>query len=316
MALIRKVPLAPDFDFLSRRRLTLVFSACLVAASFALFGLMGLNLGIDFRGGILIEVRTDGPADLADLRGRLRGLGLGEVTLQEFGTETDVLINVQRQEGDEKEQIKAIQAVKTELGDLVVEYRRTEFVGPKVGGELKRAGALATGLALLGIGLYIWFRFEWQFAVAALIALIHDVLSTIGFFALTQIEFNLATLAAVLTIAGYSINDTVVIFDRVREMLRKYKKMPMFELLNLAINRTLSRTVLTSVTTLLALISLFLFGGEVIRVFTAGLIWGVVMVSYSSVGLAVPLLSFFKLRSTPSGAPAKDSAKGAPQEVS
>ncbi len=316
MALIRKVPLAPDFDFLSRRRLTLVFSACLVAASFALFGLIGLNLGIDFTGGILIEVRTDGPADLADLRSRLRGLGLGEVTLQEFGTETDVLINVQRQEGDEKEQIKAIQAVKTELGDLVVEYRRTEFVGPKVGGELKRAGALATGLALLGIGLYIWFRFEWQFAVAALIALIHDVLSTIGFFALTQIEFNLATLAAVLTIAGYSINDTVVIFDRVRETLRKYKKMPMFELLNLSINHTLSRTVLTSVTTLLALTSLFLFGGEVIRGFTAGLIWGVVIGTYSSIGLAVPLLSFLNLRGTTSGAKVTDSAKGAPQEVS
>ena len=316
MALIRKAPLAPDFDFLSRRRPTLIFSACLVAVSFALFGLMGLNLGIDFQGGILIEARTTGPADLANLRSRLGALGLGEVTLQEFGTETDVLINVQRQEGDEKEQIKAIEAVKTELGDLVEEYRRTEFVGPKVGGELKRAGALATGLALLGIGLYIWFRFEWQFALAALIALIHDVLSTIGFFALTQIEFNLATLAAVLTIAGYSINDTVVIFDRVRETLRKYKKMPMFELLNLAINHTLSRTVLTSVTTLLALISLFLFGGEVIRGFTAGLIWGVVIGTYSSIGLAVPLLSFLNLRGTHSGAEAKDSAKGAPQEAS
>jgi preprotein translocase SecF subunit len=306
MALIRKVPLSPNIEFLGRRKLSLALSAFLVLASFGLFGILGLNMGIDFRGGILIEARTAVPADLGDLRARLGALGLGEVTLQEFGAETDLLINVQRQEGDEKAQIKAIEAVKTELGDLVEEYRRVEFVGPKVGGELKRAGALATGLALLGIGLYIWFRFEWQFALAALVALIHDVLATIGFFALTQIEFNLATLAAVLTIAGYSINDTVVIFDRVRETLRKYKKMPMFDLLNLAINNTLSRTILTSVTTLLALISLFLFGGEVIRGFTAGLIWGVLIGTYSSIGLAVPLLSFMNLRGTLPGAGTKE----------
>ncbi|MCH9012011.1 MAG: protein translocase subunit SecF [Proteobacteria bacterium] len=308
MALIRKVPLAPKFDFMGRRRPFLIFSGCLMLASFLIFAVQGLNLGVDFRGGILIEIQTREPADLGDLRRRLGGLGLGEVTLQEFGNETDVLINVRRQEGDEKAQIKAIEAVKTELGGLVEEYRRVEFVGPKVGDELKQAGALATILALAGIGIYIWFRFEWQFAAAALVALIHDVLSTIGFFALTQIEFNLATLAAVLTIAGYSINDTVVIFDRVRETLRKYKKLAMFDLLNLAINATLSRTVLTSVTTLLALGALFLFGGQVIRGFTAGLIWGVVIGTYSSIGLAVPLLSFVNLRGTQSGA-AEEKAK-------
>ena len=310
MALIRMVPLSPSVDFMARRRPCLIFSGCLVLASLLIFAVLGLNLGVDFRGGTMIEIRTHAPADLGDLRSRLGALGLGEVTLQEFGAETDVLINVQRQEGDEKAQIKAIEAIKTELGDLVSEYRRTEFVGPKVGAELKQAGALATMLALAGIGLYIWFRFEWQFALAALVALIHDVLSTIGFFALTQIEFNLATLAAILTIAGYSINDTVVIFDRVRETLRKYKKLPMFELLNLAINATLSRTVLTSVTTLLALVSLFLFGGQVIRGFTAGLIWGVVIGTYSSIGLAVPLLSFMNLRGTMSGA-AEETAKQA-----
>ncbi len=316
MALIRKMPLAPSIDFLGRRKPCLIFSACLVLASLLIFAVQGLNLGVDFRGGILIEIRTNGPADLADLRARLRGLGLGEVTLQEFGAETDVLINVQRQEGDEKAQIKAIGAVKAELAGIVAEYRRTEFVGPKVGGELKQAGALATGLALLGIGLYVWFRFEWQFALAALAALIHDVASTIGFFALTQIEFNLATLAAVLTIAGYSINDTVVIFDRVRETLRKYKKLPMFDLLNLAVNATLSRTVLTSVTTLLALVSLFVFGGQVIRGFSAGLIWGIVIGTYSSVGLAVPLLSFMNLRGTPSGAEGEKANKtGGPAEA-
>jgi len=174
--------------------------------------------------------------------------------------------------------------------------RRQEYVGPKIGDELKEAGLLATVLALIAIGLYIWFRFEWQFGVAALIALVHDVVATVGFYSLTQIEFNLATLAAVLTIAGYSINDTVVIFDRVRETLRRFKKLELNELLNRSINATLSRTVLTSFTTLLALFALFFFGGEVIRGFTAGLIWGVAIGTYSSVGLAVPLLSMMKLR--------------------
>ncbi len=301
MALIRRLPLNPKIDFLGRRKLFLVFSACLMVASLAAVAILGLNLGVDFRGGILIEIETHEPADLADLRRRLGGLDLGQVTLQEFGAANDVLINVERQDGDEKAQIKAIQAVKTELGGLVAEYRRVEFVGPKVGGELKRAGLLATVLALAGIGVYIWFRFEWQFAAAALTALIHDVLSTIGFFALLQIEFNLATLAALLTIAGYSINDTVVIFDRVRETLRKYKKLYILDLLNLALNGTLTRTVLTSVTTLIALVCLFAFGGQVIRGFSAGLIWGIVIGTYSSIGLAVPLLSFMNLRGVAGG---------------
>lgn len=318
MALIRKVPIAPNVDFMGRRRLMLAFSATLVVVSLVVFGLQGLNLGVDFRGGIMIEVRTDGPADLADLRRRLGGLGIGEVTLQEFGATDDVLINVQRQEGDEAAQAAAINTIKEELGPTVLEYRRTEYVGPKVGDELKIAGALATALAMLGIALYIWFRFEWHFGLAALVALLHDVIGTIGFFSLTQIEFNLATLAAVLTIAGYSINDTVVIFDRVRETLRKYKKLPMLELLNLAINGTLSRTVLTSLTTLVALIALATFGGQVIRGFSLGLIWGVLIGTYSSFGLAVPLLSFMNLRGTAAGiaeGAASDTA-GAPQKAS
>jgi preprotein translocase SecF subunit len=176
-----------------------------------------------------------------------------------------------------------------------------------VGGELKRNGAIATGLALLVIGVYIWFRFEWQFSVAALIALMHDVLATIGFYALTQIEFNLATLAAVLMIAGYSINDTVVIFDRVRENLRKFKKMALFDLLDRSINQTLTRTILTSVTTLLALLALFLFGGPVIRGFTTGLIWGVCIGTYSSIALAVPLLARFNVRGQSAGGEASAS---------
>ena len=311
MALIRKLPHNTKIDFLGRRKLFLVFSACLMVASLAAIAILGLNLGVDFRGGILIEIQTTEPADLADLRRRLGGLDLGQVTLQEFGAANDVLINVERQEGDQKAQIKAIEAVKAELGGLVAEYRRVEFVGPKVGGELKQAGILATVLALAGIGVYIWFRFEWQFAAAALAALIHDIFSTLGFFALIQIEFNLATLAAVLTIAGYSINDTVVIFDRVRETLRKYKKLFILDLLNLSLNGTLSRTLLTSVTTLIALICLFVFGGQVIRGFSAGLIWGIVIGTYSSIGLAVPLLSFMNLRGMTGGEEASKAAEGA-----
>jgi preprotein translocase SecF subunit len=296
MTLIRRLPIEPHFEFMVRRKLFLIFSAVLIALSVALFFGRGLNFGVDFRGGILIEIATDGPADLSDLRGRLGGLGLGEVTLQTFGEPEAVLINIERQPGDEAEQAAAIVVVKEALGESVADYRRTEFVGPKVGGELKRAGLLATVLSMLGIALYIWFRFEWQFSLAALIALVHDVITTIGFYALTQVEFNLATLAAVLTIAGYSINDTVVLFDRVRETLRKYKKRTMHDVLDMAINRTLTRTVLTSVTTLLALIALFVFGGQVIRGFTMGLIWGVVIGTYSSIALAVPLLARFQLR--------------------
>ncbi len=295
MALIRKLPIELNIGFIRRRGLFLVFSAALILGSVGVFLTQGLNLGVDFRGGILMEVRTPQPADLGELRSRLNGLGIGEVSLQQFGEPEEVLINVAKQEGDDQQQIQAIQAVKDALGPDV-ELRRQEFVGPKIGDELKEAGFLATVLALLGIGVYIWLRFEWQFGVAALIALVHDVVATVGFYSLTQIEFNLATLAAVLTIAGYSINDTVVIFDRVRETLRRYKKQPLAEVLNRAINMTLSRTILTSLTTLLALAALFFFGGAVIRGFTAGLIWGVLIGTYSSVGLAVPLLTFIKVR--------------------
>lgn len=295
MALIRKLPIDLGLNFIGRRALFLAFTAALMVASVALFLIQGLNLGVDFRGGILIEVRTPAPADLGDLRNRLGNLGIGEVTLQQFGDPTDVLINISRPEGDEQEQIDVIKRVMDTLGEGV-ESRRQEFVGPKIGSELQEAGILATMLAMLAIGIYIWFRFEWQFGVAALVALLHDVVATVGFYSLTQIEFNLATLAAVLTIAGYSINDTVVIFDRVREMLRRYKKMPLLDLLNRAINTTMSRTILTSFTTMLALFALFFFGGEVIRGFTAGLIWGVAVGTYSSFGLAVPLLSYIGLR--------------------
>ncbi len=296
MSLITRLPIAPNFNFLGKRKFTLAFSAGLMILSVALFLISGLNFGVDFRGGILLEVEITEQADISQLRDRVSGLGLGDVTMQTFGDEKVILINVERQDGAEGAQSGAISSLRQALGELVVEYRRQEFVGPKVGDELKRAGILATVLALLGIGFYIWFRFEWHFSIAAMAALAHDVIATIGFFSLTQIEFNLATLAAVLTIAGYSINDTVVIFDRVREELRRYKKLPLVEVLNRAVNRTLTRTALTSVTTLLALFALFIFGGEVIRGFSMGLIWGVVIGTYSSIALAVPLLTFMNMR--------------------
>ena len=217
MALIKRVTTTPKYNFMGRQNLFLAFSAVLIVVSLALFATRGLNFGVDFRGGILLEVRTSSDAcHIGELRSRLSGLGLGQVTLQEFGAPEDILINLERQDGNEAEQIAAIEIVKTALDDCVEEYRRSEFVGPKVGGELKLAGFLATLFSLLGIAGYILFRFDgWQFSAAALIALVHDIIATLGFYALTQIEFNLSTLAAVLTIAGYSINDTVVIFDRV-----------------------------------------------------------------------------------------------------
>ncbi|MDP6927221.1 MAG: protein translocase subunit SecF, partial [Rhodospirillales bacterium] len=211
-----------------------------------------------------------------------------------FGAPTDILIRVQKQDGGEKAQQVAVEKVKQSLGQNV-EYRRTEFVGPKVSEELFWDGVIAVICAITGILAYVWFRFEWQFGLGAVVALVHDVLSTIGIFALTGLEFNLSTVAAILTIAGYSINDTVVVYDRVRENLRKYKTLSMFELLNQSVNETLSRTVMTSVTTLLALVSLYVLGGEVIRGFSFAMIWGVLIGTYSSICLAVPLLLYLNI---------------------
>lgn len=288
------IPADVDIAFIVKRKLFFAFSALLIAASIALVFSKGLNFGIDFKGGILIEVRTSEAADIGEMRGKLSGLGLGDISLQEFGEATDVLIRVQRQEGDEDAQQQAVNAIKGALGEGV-DYRRTEFVGPQVSQELLEDGILAVSLAMLAILVYIWFRFEWQFGVCAVLALVHDVISTIGIFALLGLEFNLSTVAAVLTIAGYSINDTVVVFDRVRENLRKFKTMPLPELLNLSINNTLSRTIMTSLTTLIALLALYFLGGEVIRDFSFAMIWGVVIGTYSSICVAVPLLMYMGL---------------------
>jgi len=229
------------------------------------------------------------------MRSTLSDLGLGGVSLQEFGSPNDVLIRLQQQDGDEQAQITAIDTVKAALGEGI-EYRRVEYVGPQVGAELIQSGFMAIGLALLAILVYVSFRFEWQFGVGAVIALLHDIVVTVGVFAITQIEFNLSTVAAVLTIIGYSINDTVVVFDRVRENLRRYKSLPTIDILNRSINETLSRTLLTSLTTLLALLALYILGGEVIRGFTFAMIWGVLVGTYSSIWIAVPVLLHMGLR--------------------
>ena len=293
---LRLIPPDTNFRFIALRKRAYIVSIVLILVSVASLAMQSLNFGIDFVGGTLIEVRTKGPADISGMRQTLSALDRGEVGLQEFGQPTDVLIRIQQQPGGDAAQQATVAAVKEALGDSVEEYRRVEVVGPKVGGELIEAGAISVALALLAIMAYIWFRFEWQFGVGAVLALAHDVITTVGIFSILQLEFNLSTVAAVLTIAGYSINDTVVVFDRVRENLRRYKTLPMVDLLNRSVNETLSRTVMTSVTTLLALLSLFFLGGEVIRDFAFAMIWGVIIGTYSSVWIASATLLWMGVR--------------------
>jgi preprotein translocase SecF subunit len=255
-----------------------------------------LNYGIDFKGGILLELRAKNlnVAKIDDLRNKISSLNVGEISIQKFGKETDFLVRIQKQDGDESNQIKIIDKVK-EITSKDYDIRRSEFVGPVVGDELKYSGILAVCLALLAIMIYIWFRFEWQFSIAAIIALSHDVFSTVGLFSVLQLEFNLATIAAILTTAGYSINDTVVIFDRVRENLRRYKSKDHYFIYNKSINETLSRTVMTSVTTLIALFIIFFFGGAVLSDFALAMIWGVLIGTFSSIFVAVSILTFFNI---------------------
>ncbi|MBX3493291.1 MAG: protein translocase subunit SecF [Parvibaculum sp.] len=277
--------------FVKFRRIAVAFSLLVIAASVALFFARGLNFGIDFKGGIMIEIATDGPADLTQLRATMGGLGLGEVQIQEFGQADDVLIRIPSPaEGGEAASQEVVNTVRAALDDVVVEYRRVEVVGPQVSGELVRSGVIAVVLAMALMLVYIWFRFEWQFSLGAIVSLVHDVFATIGILCILQIEFNLQMIAAILTIVGYSMNDTVIVYDRVRENLRKYKKMDLAELVDLSINQTLSRTVITSGTTLLALLALFVFGGEVLRGFTFAMIFGILVGTYSSIFIAAPVI--------------------------
>jgi len=312
LIVIRRIP---SIDFMGLHKLGFALSLLLTLGSLGLFIGKGLNYGIDFSGGTLIEARTSGPADLAAMRAELDGLGLGDVSLQGFGSPNDVLIRLQRQPGGDKEQEVAVEKVKQKLGNSV-EYRRTEVVGPKVGSELIRAGVIATVLALFAIAIYVWFRFEWQFGVGAMLSTVHDTVTTVGLFALLQIEFNLTTLAAILTIAGYSVNDTVVIYDRVRETMRKYKTMEFRALINKSLNETLSRTILTVSTTTLAVLSLLVFGGEVLRGFSIAMLWGIVVGTYSSLFIAAPLLYYIRPKRSGESKTAKEEASAETQGVS
>lgn len=293
-----RLKLIPDnsiFPFLNLFKFGFIFSALLMALSIGSFLYQGLNLGIDFKGGILIEAKSkQGSSDVQKLRSELGGRPFGEVSIQLFGGEDEVLIRIQKQQGDEQAQVKVIKEVISMISDSY-DVRRTEFVGPTIGAELTQKGILAVVSALAAIMIYIWFRFEWQYSIAAILALSHDVISTIGFFSITSFEFNLATIAAILTIAGYSINDTVVVFDRIRENFRRYKSWEQKEIINQSINETLSRTVMTSVTTALALIAIMVFGGAVLRDFAAAMLWGVLIGTYSSIFIAAGVLTYVTL---------------------
>lgn len=285
-----------NYDFVRQRYVAFFITAVMIFGSLGLVAYKGLNLGIDFTGGIMMEIKTPEVPDLAKMRANLNGLGLGDISIQEFGSPQNFLIRVPEQKGGAEAQKNAIETIKTSLNaDFAgqsVEYQRSEYVGPQVGDELKKSGILAFALTVIGILAYIWYRFEWQYGVSAILSLVHDSLAVVGLFSLLWMHFDLGTLAAVLLVAGYSTNDTVIVFDRVRENRRKFKKMPLRDVINLSVNQTLSRTINTSLTTLLSLIALWLFGGEVIRDFANAMIFGIVIGTYSSIYVASSALLY------------------------
>ncbi|MEM6727108.1 MAG: protein translocase subunit SecF [Pseudomonadota bacterium] len=303
---LRLVPKETSVDFFSRWKIWFGLSALLMVLAFGSYLIQGLNFGIDFRGGTTIRSESTQPVDISAYRNALAALELGDVAISEvfdptFGPDQNVVqIRIQAQEGQESVSSNVINDVAGALSaidpGLQLPFPSVESVGPKVSGELIQTAIIAVLLAIGAVLVYIWLRFEWQFALGAVAALVHDVILTIGIFSELQIKFDLAIIAALLTIVGYSLNDTVVVFDRVRENLRKYKKRPLAEVLNLSINETLSRTVMTSVTTLLALLSLFVLGGDVIRGFVFAMIWGVIVGTYSSIFVASAILLYLGVK--------------------
>jgi len=282
--------------FMRYKGICLALSIVGMALSLLIIGVKGFNYGVDFKGGSMLEVQSvSGPADIAALRDKLGKLGLGAVQIQSFGKPTDVLIRVEQQPGGDAEQQVALKKVTDALAGQYTQLR-VELVGPAVSSELRMTGIIAVFAGLLAIVAYVWFRFEWQFALGAIVALTHDVLLVAGIFSLLQLEFDLSIVAALLTILGYSVNDTVVVSDRIRENLRKFKRMDLNELLNLSINETLSRTILTGITAIAVLISLYIFGGEVIRNFNLAMLLGVVIGTYSSIFIAAPLLGYLGVK--------------------
>ena len=272
-----------------------ILSLILIICSILMLSLKGLNFGVDFKGGTLIELRSkNNSISLSELRSSFMKMNLGDVSIKEFGKKNDYLIKFEKKDNN----ANFISEIKNELQNYVgpdFEFRRVENVGPKVSSELLKSGIIAIFLSLAAMLFYIWIRFEWQFSLAAIIALFHDVIITLGFFSLFNLEINLSIVAAVLTIVGYSMNDTVVIFDRVRENLKKYSDIKIFDLTNLSINETLSRTIITSLTTLLALFSIFFFGGEILKGFSLAMILGVIFGTYSSIYIANPILVFLRV---------------------
>ena len=297
--MLRLIPDNTSIKFVRLKLMAFVASLVLALISIIAVIFIGLNLGIDFRGGILIEVRTEN-IDISDLRLEVSNLGIGEVSIQEFGSSTDFLIRVERQQGTDKAQQVAVEKIKNRLNNTFsnkIEYRRLEFVGPTVSKDLIQKGILAIFFAVIAMLAYIWFRFELPFAMGAVIALIHDVVLTLGVFSIVGLEFNLATVAAILLIIGYSMNDTVVVYDRVRENLRKFKKMNFEELIDKSVNETLARTINTTATTILALLALYFLGGQIISDFSFAMLWGIIVGTYSSIFIASTILTFLNVRS-------------------
>jgi preprotein translocase subunit SecF len=294
--LIRYFPTDTKFQFMRIRRMSFPFSAAMSLLAVFLFLAVGMNFGIDFKGGTLVELRAKAQqADVGSLRQRANELGFGEIEVQEFGDGREVSVRVELQPGGEQGQQAVVSRLR-ETFEPDYEFRRVEVVGPRVSGELVQSGTLGVLLSLIAILVYLWFRFEWQFAIGAVVATLHDIVLTIGFFAISQIEFNMTSIAAILTIIGYSLNDTVVVYDRIRETMRKYKRMPLNELLDRAMNDTLTRTIITGASTGLALIALAIFGGEVLKSFSYAMLFGLVVGTYSSVFIAAPILIYLGLK--------------------
>lgn len=285
-----------NIDFMKTTKLSFILSGLMVVLSCVCIAVKGFNYGIDFSGGILIEVASPQVVDLEKVREQLSHINVGEINLQTIGENgKEFVIRAQAESLDEKAQMAAVNEIKSTLGSDY-EYKRVELVGPQVGGELKKAGVIASVIAIFAISAYIWMRFEWQFALGAMIGLIHDMVVTAGLLSLFGFDFSLTTVAALLTLAGYSVNDTVVNYDRIRENLQKFKKMKQTDLLNKSINDILSRTILTGLTTLFAATALFIWGGDALRSFSFTIMWGVIIGTYSSIYVSGTFLNLFDLR--------------------
>lgn len=285
--------------FIKLKALSFTFSGILSVLAILSVLFVGLNFGIDFKGGILLEVRAGNNIAISDIRSKISDLNIGEVSIQEFGVKSDYLIRVERQKGADNAQQVAVEILKDALNEAFgkdIDYRRLEYVGPTVSKDLISDGVMAICFAIMAMLAYIWFRFELPFAIGAIIALLHDIILTLGVFSILGLEFNLSTVAAILLIIGYSMNDTVVVYDRIRENLRKFKKMELKELLDKSINETLSRTINTTITTMLALGALYLIGGQIISDFAFAMLWGIIVGTYSSIFIASTVLMFLNIR--------------------